>query len=277
MIALSIYYVTLNEAVRLPMSLKKACLVADEIIVVDSGSVDETGQIAKDFGARFIFHDWTSIGHQVSFAEKCCSNKWVLRLDADEVLSDGLVNEILEIKRNPDFDGYKLRIGDVFPGIQEPKRWAKHYKLIRLYNREMMQMSGRFGHDDVVFLKKGVKVRTLKNFLKHYSYIDISTTLRKVDFESDMQLKRAIYEGNFYSPWRMVGTMILNFIKYFLLGRKFLYGFWGLINTNNIGLLRFLKFAKFYEYQKLREHGYITLPVDSSGEIDTLGNRGKKD
>lgn len=256
MVSLSVYFVTQNEEKRLPLSLEKALLVADEIVVVDSGSTDQTEEISRKFGARFIHHDWVSIGHQVSFAEGCCSYDWVLRLDADEVLSDGLVDEILAVKQDPQYDGYKIRIGEVYPGIPEPKRWAKHYKLVRFYNRGKMKMSGRFGHDDVVFLEKNIKTHTLKNFVKHYSFVNISSVLAKINFETDMQLKRSIYEGKHYSPWRMVGTITLNILKYFILGRKFLYGFWGFINSVSIGLLRFLKFAKYYEYEQFQKYDY---------------------
>ena len=131
--------------------------VADEIVVVDSGSTDKTESIVREYTDKFYYNKFISIGHQVKVAEELCSNKWVLRLDADEELSDELIKEILDIKENPDCDGYFLRIGEVFPGYSKPNRWVKHYKLIRLYNREKMAMSGKHGHDDVDFICKSPK------------------------------------------------------------------------------------------------------------------------
>ncbi|MGI6253551.1 MAG: glycosyltransferase family 2 protein [Aminivibrio sp.] len=268
MILLSVYLVTLNEERRLPYALEKAALLADEIIVVDSGSIDDTEKIAKKFGAKFIHNPWKSIGHQVSFAEKCCSHKWVLRLDADEVLSDELVEEIRQIKKNPEYDGYKLRIGDVYPGRDLPLRWVKHYKLIRLYNRDAMEMSGAFGHDDVVFKIKKPRIKTLSEFVCHYSYLGLNHLYEKRLFESDMQLKRALLEKKNYSPWRMVGAMFLNFIKVFFVDRYIFYGFWGFIMALSVGHLRFLKFAKFYENNQLEKHVYLPLQDD----MVALGN-----
>ena len=259
MINLSVYFVTLNEEKRLPLALEKAAQVADEIVVVDSGSIDGTEEIARRYGARFIFNRWESIGHQVKFAEQCCSNKWVLRLDADEVLSDELIEEIRKIKIKPEYHGYKLRIGNVFPGRDVPSRWVKHYKLIRLYNREAMEMSGRFGHDDVSFKIKNQRINTLRGFVCHYSYLGLNHQVEKRLFESDMQLKRAVHEGKHYSPWRMVGTLSLNFLKVFFINRFFLYGFWGFIFASGVGHLRFLKFAKFYENEQLKLHDYYPL------------------
>ncbi|WP_367339768.1 glycosyltransferase family 2 protein [Aminivibrio sp.] len=259
MIALSVYFVTLNEERRLPLALEKASLVADEIVVVDSGSIDGTEAVARRFGAKFIVHPWESIGHQVSFAEKCCSNRWVLRLDADEVLSDELVEEIRRIKELPGCSGYRLRIGNVFPGIEVPLRWVKHYRLIRLYNRDAMEMSGRFGHDDVVFKTKNPQVKTLHGFVCHYSYLGLNHLFEKRLFESDMQRRRAKNEQKRYSPWRMVGAMSLNFLKVFFLDRYFLYGFWGFILAISVGHLRFLKFAKIFEYERLEKDSYLGL------------------
>ena len=265
MIKLSVYFVTLNEELRLPEALKKAALVADEIVVVDSGSTDKTEEIAAHHGARFIFHPWQSIGQQVSFAEKCCTHRWVLRLDADEVLSDELVKEILLLKEGPRHEGYKLRIGNVLPGVKAPLRWVKHYRLIRLYNRDAMEMSGRFGHDDVVFTVKNPRIKTLHGFVHHFSYLGLNHLFEKRLFESDMQLKRALEECTVYSPWRMVGTMTLNFLKVFFVDRYFLYGFWGFILAISVGHLRFLKFAKYYEYQQLQRYEYAGLNRGQDG------------
>ena len=58
---LSVYIVALNEELRLPKTLSAVSQVADEILVVDSGSTDKTEEIAKQYGAKFIFHKWKNI------------------------------------------------------------------------------------------------------------------------------------------------------------------------------------------------------------------------
>ncbi|PIE55040.1 MAG: glycosyl transferase [Dethiosulfovibrio peptidovorans] len=257
---LSLYTITQDEERRLPAMLQAAAPLANEIVVVDSGSRDKTQKIAESYGARFIHNDWVSIGHQVAYAERCCSHDWVLLLAADEVLSDDLREEIRLIKeQGPDCDGYKLRIGDVFPGVSRPKRWARHYQLVRLYDRKKMCMGGRFGYDDVDFIVENPSIRLLDSFVHHYSFLSQRRTVDKRNKATDDQVRRALLEGKKYSPWRMVGCMLGNFIKVFLLDRYFLYGFWGFIHAVNVGYMRFLKFSKYYEHTQLGRHDYLGL------------------
>lgn len=244
---LSCYLVVQDEEKRLEKTLAAAAQVADEIVIVDSGSTDSTEQIARRYTDRFIYNKFFTIGHQVKFAEDRCSHDWVLRLDADEVLSDELIKEIKQIKSAPDCDGYYLRIGDVMPGRERPVRAVKHYKLIRLYNRNKLTMSGKDGHDDVEALIRSPRTRILKNFVNHYSIISITQLIAKQNVGTRQLAERALRTGKHYSPFRMLGCFSLNFLKYYFLYRYCLYGWWGYILSVNNSYMRFAKFAKYYE------------------------------
>ena len=95
---LSAYVITLNEEIRLEKTLQALSKVADEIIVVDSGSIDKTEEIAKKYNCKFIFHKWVSYSDQKYFAQEQCKNDYVLMIDADEVLSDELIIEITSVR-----------------------------------------------------------------------------------------------------------------------------------------------------------------------------------
>ncbi len=245
---LSLYIITFNEERRLSKTLMAAHALADEIVVVDCGSTDRTREIAESFGARIIHNDWVSFGDQVRVAEELCTYDWVLRLDADEVISPELVEEIKQIKLAPDCDGYRLRIGEVYPGVEHPKRWVKHLKLIRLYNRTKMKMLGILDHDKVDMVVNNAKVRTLNGFVHHYSYINLTKLIEKQNRATDTLVRMVIKSGHKYSPWRMVGAATLEFLKYYLLNRHFLYGFYGYIFAVNMSYFRFAKFGKYYDY-----------------------------
>ncbi|MDR1137338.1 MAG: glycosyltransferase family 2 protein [Synergistaceae bacterium] len=254
---LSLFIITQNEEKRLPLVLESVKGLADELVVVDSGSTDGTEEIVKRYGGSFLRHEWESVGHQVKWAEEHCAYRWVLRLDADEVVPQELAVEIKNVRENGTFDAYYLRIAEMVVGRAKPIRWVKHYKLIRLYNRDAYEMAGTIGHDDVIKIKPGASAGYMKNLVYHYSYTSIHQLVEKHNLETDRLVERAVTLGKNYSPWRIAGALSLNFSKRFFLDRFFLYGFWGYMYSVDYAYLRFLKFSKFYEAKQLEEHEYL--------------------
>lgn len=252
---LSVYIITLNEELRLERTIIAANKVADEIIVVDSGSTDRTEEIAKKYGAKFIFHKWKNISSQKKYAQDLCENNLVLSLDADEVLSPNLIDEINKIKENPEYFAYKVKIKDMFPGDKKPKLFAYSYNLIRLYDRRYATMPDDLTHDRVVLLQD-IKVGQLKNVIYHYSYITLYQLWYKYNMYTEELVKTAIAQNKKYSKIRLITEMPYQFIRYYIFRRKFLNGWWGIITSVSLAYFRFLKIAKYVEYQyMLKENG----------------------
>ncbi|MBV9888705.1 MAG: glycosyltransferase family 2 protein [Acidobacteria bacterium] len=76
--------ITLNEEANLARALASLAGVADEIVVIDSGSSDRTEEIARQYGANFVVHDWINYGEQKNFAAETATNDWIFSMDADE-------------------------------------------------------------------------------------------------------------------------------------------------------------------------------------------------
>ena len=87
MINISAFIITKNEAPRVAKAINSIKDIVDEIIVVDSGSTDDTVRIAESLGAKVVFNEWPGYVKQKSFAESLCKNNWVLNIDADEELT----------------------------------------------------------------------------------------------------------------------------------------------------------------------------------------------
>src|SRR5262249_7598759 len=101
--------ITLNEERNLPRLLESLRGIADEVVVVDSGSTDRSGQIAREHGARFEYRDWTHYAEQRNHAARIASAEWILSLDADEVLGSALQSALLDWKkRAPQFEVYEV-------------------------------------------------------------------------------------------------------------------------------------------------------------------------
>lgn len=134
---LTVTIIALNEAARLGRCLASVASVADEIVVIDSGSTDGTQDLARSMGATVIFNAWAGYGPQKRFAELAASHDYILNLDADEWLTPELAGEIAALKARS-FDGYgffRMRIATVYPHQDRPRLFADDYHLIRLYDR----------------------------------------------------------------------------------------------------------------------------------------------
>ena len=249
---LSVYLITLNEENRLENTLKAAAKVADEIVVVDSGSTDKTVEIAKKYKARVFYHEWKSYCDQKSFAEKKCSSNWVLMLDADEVLSDGLIAEIKQIKKNPTADAYKIKICDMLPGDTKPRIFAKTYNQVRLYNRKKANMPDDLTHDRVVW-DENCRVEQLNGKVHHYSYVSLTQLWYKLNMYTDELVKTALEKNKKYSRLRLYTEMPRQFLIYYFKRRYCLYGTCGFWMATSYAYFRFLKIAKWFEYQALHK------------------------
>ena len=247
---ISAYLVTKNEETRLPKTLEAVSQVADEIIIVDSGSTDKTSEIAQKYGAKFIFHEWKNISSQKRFASQQCQNDWLLSLDADEVLSPELIQEIQKIKQNMTMDAYRLRIKDMYPGNKKPQHFTKQYNLIRLYNKNSGEMPDDLTHDRII-MKKDAKIGQLKEDVYHYSYLTIEHTVDKFNVYTTELVNTAMATGKTYSTFRLFVEMPYQFIRYYFFKRFFLRGTFGFILAMNYSYARFLKIAKFLERKKL--------------------------
>lgn len=243
---LSVYIVTLNEAARLPQTIKAASAVADDIVVVDSGSTDGTVEAAERLGARVIFHAWKNISSQKQFAQNQCLYDWVLSLDADEVLSPDLIAEINRIKADPVHQAYRVRIGDMFPGFKKPRRLAQKYNLVRLYDRRLSTMPDDLTHDRVR-VGKNVSVGQLKGLIHHYSYLSLHQTWVKYNLYTDELVKTALVKGKKYSRVRLVTEFPRQFFIYYIVRRQIFNGLWGLVMATTLAYFRFLKIAKYFE------------------------------
>lgn len=163
---LSVFIICKNEARIIEATLQQASKIADEIIIVDSGSTDGTLAIVRKFTDKTYHQDWLGYGAQKNHALSLCSNEWVLSLDADEVLTDELVEEIqkLDFKK----DGYKIA-RKLFLG-KKWLRWGGYYpdKQLRLFKKSLGEFSNDPVHESVSL--KTSSIKDLKNPLDHFAY-----------------------------------------------------------------------------------------------------------
>jgi len=221
---LSACLITLNEEHNLPRALASLKGIADEIIVVDSGSTDRTSLIAREHEAAFFERAWTSYSEQKNFAAACAQNDWILSMDADEELSSALQTSLLDWKKHePEFSVYEMARKTWYLGA-----WIKHSGWYpdfqrRLYRRDAAQFAGII-HES---LKFDGKAGRLNGNLLHYTVRSFAEHEEKVERYAALAAQQMYAAGE--RSWRLAmwfATPWSWFQNYFLRG-GFLDGYRG--------------------------------------------------
>lgn len=192
---ISLVVITKNEASCLAKCLQSADFVS-EIVVVDSGSTDDTVQIAERLGAKVFHQDWLGFGPQKQFAVNCAKYDWVLCLDADEYLSPRLKESLKNLftkdptdhaycfPRCNKFFGRFLRHGEGYPDLS-----------LRLFNRQYAHWSEDLVHEKIVPNDQDFQVRRLEGDLMHESGESISKYIEKQNTYTSIQAKLMWKQG----------------------------------------------------------------------------------
>ncbi len=242
---ISAVIITLNSSATLEATLKSVAW-CDEIIVVDSGSTDETKEICQKYSCKFSFHQFEGFGLQKKIATDLAKYDWILSIDSDEVLTPELQHEIKELLSQGDIpcSGYKIAQTLVFMGKIFKYGKETHQYPLRLFNRKYGNFNSSQVHEKIIVQGETSK---LKNILLHYSYRDISNYFEKFNSYSSYASEEAFKIGKKSSKLKLLVKLPLTFfIQYFVYG-NFLNGFPGLIWSINSSFYTYVKYLKIYE------------------------------
>lgn len=175
---LSVIVITKNEADRLDQCLKSIQALADEIIIYDSGSQDNTLEIAAQYTDKIFQTDWPGYGPQKQRALSSAKCDWVLSIDADEVVSPELAEEIVGVL-NQDSEEAAFRIPWAVINFGKRLDYGNSARSVkRLFRRKGAGFTQAIVHEAVV-LPPGSRVGKLKGRLIHYSIRDFEHYLMK--------------------------------------------------------------------------------------------------
>lgn len=249
MTRLSVVIITLNEEKNIEACLKSASW-ADEIVVVDSGSVDRTRDICLKYTDRFYIRPWAGYSAQRNAAHELASGEWILSLDADERVTPELAEEIrFELSNaHNETAGYNipykvfyrdkwLRYGGFFPEMH-----------LRLFRRGKGRYGRRAVHEAI---KVDGSVGTLKQFIEHFSYRSVSDFLERMERYSNLSVEEYIRIGRTTGPIRMSIRSVFNFFKMYIVRLGFMDGYEGFLMAVLYSVYIFVKYAKLREsYQE---------------------------
>lgn len=259
---LSVFIIAKNEEDRIYDSIKSVVDWVDEVIVIDSGSGDDTVNIARDAGAKTYFKEWEGYGKQKSYGESLCHHDWVLNIDADERISSNLKNEIYNLFNSKNLDlynGYRMKVVIMHHRFRPLfLRFNPHNWCLRLYNRNDATYKTNSVHDSVIFKKSSIKkVKKLNGLVYHYSFRSYAHAVEKINFYSTMQAEDIVKKGRKILSVRIIFEPFYSFIKAYIFRCYFLWGTDGIIEATIYAFARTLRLAKAIElYNKKKRDGF---------------------
>ncbi|OOS05708.1 Glycosyltransferase involved in cell wall bisynthesis [Moraxella cuniculi DSM 21768] len=243
---LSVVMIVKNEAKNLAISLPALTGLADEIVVLDSGSTDNSRQIVEKFGGKwFVNTDWQGFGRQRQIAQSYATGDWILALDADEEITDELRYSILAaIKQKPENTVYGIkRIDCIFGHEIDNRFWAikAHW---RLYPKHF-GYNDNLVHESVVL--NNAKTATLSGFVRHHTAdTPLFWLTKRLEYAKAWADDRHA-QGKKGKFSKVVLNPIWAFFKQYLLDGRFLQGRYGLIYSLLFTQYTFNKYAILYD------------------------------
>jgi glycosyltransferase involved in cell wall biosynthesis len=250
MTGLSAVIITKNEERNIGRCLESLKDVADDIVVVDSGSTDRTEDICKENNVRFHFHEWVGYKEQKNYANSLAKYPLILSVDADESLSDDLRESILRVKENPQADGYEVNRLTNYCG-----KWIHHSgwypdRKLRLFNRDKFKWGGEKIHEMVIPLEKDNQVSWLNGDLHHYSYYTISEHILQANHFTDLTAELAVEKGKHAGMIKILFSPFVKFMRDYILKLGFLDGYYGYVICRISAQATFMKYSKIRQLRK---------------------------
>jgi glycosyltransferase involved in cell wall biosynthesis len=242
--------ITLNESANIEAALQSVAW-ADEIVVVDACSTDDTVERARRFTSRVIVRDWPGYVAQKNYAASVATHDWIYSLDADERVTPELAAEIRTIlAADPPCAGYRgPRVSHYLGRWIRSTDWYPDYQL-RLYDRRRAQFAGRYVHESV---RAEGEVGRLRADLQHHPFRDVSHHLEKINKYSGLAARQMHEKGRRTGPLRMIVHADAAFLRNYILRGGFRDGTPGLIISVLNAYYVLLKFVKLWELERKPE------------------------
>lgn len=244
MAKLSVVLITFNASRKLKEVLIQASKLTNDIIVLDSGSTDNTKEICAAFEVNFQEHPWQGYGKQKNLANKNAHNDWILSIDADEVISDALIKEIQRLNLTDD-SVYDIPFRNIYCG-QEIKfgRW-RNERHVRLFNRTKVLWDENAVHEGLIIT--GLNKIKLTHPIDHYSMESKVAHIEKARRYAQMGAKKLKLKGKKATFIKLYINPLYRFVKDYFISLGFMDG--------KLGFQLALIIAKesYWKYRNLKD------------------------
>lgn len=248
---LSVIIITLNEERNIARAIDSALPIADEIIVLDSFSEDDTQSICKERGVKFIQREWEGYAKTKNLANSLAENNWIFSLDADEALDEEMRQDIMRLK-NQGFSGIygANRLTNYCGKWIKHSTWYPDWK-IRIFPKDQTKWVGEFVHEELEFTESPQEFK-LAGHLHHYSYYNYREHRARADKYSILTAKKLHASNKTVSVFRPSISYFGRFVTMYILNLGFLDGWKGFKIAQISGQSNYLKYR---ELRRLNNQG----------------------
>lgn len=244
---LSLVVITLNEERNIERCVRSVPF-ASEILIIDSGSQDQTLKIAEKLSAKVLQRAWSGYGPQKKFGTEQAQFDWVLSLDADEVLSPELAEELLQAWTDLDpRTGYEMPRKSFHLGRWiEFGGWFPDYQL-RLYNRKFSNWPDSRIHERV----QAEHVKRFRSPILHYVFRDLAHQVETNNKYSTLLAEKDIQQGKRFSIFKLIFKPWVKFLENYFWKLGFRDGLPGFLVAVSAAYSVFLRWAKIWESTRM--------------------------
>ncbi len=234
---------TLNEEFNIEDAIKSVGF-ADEIIVIDSFSNDETVHIAQKHNVRVLQREFDNFSSQKNYAINLAKHNWIYILDADERVNGALKNEILNAIQNSNncVGFYIYRTFYFFDRKINYGGWQRD-KVVRLFRKDCCKYDGKLVHE---LIEYDGKIGFLKNRIEHYSYQNYDYYSSKLDQYTSLQAEELYKKKRKVNAYHVTIKPIYRFFSHYILRFGFLDGFPGFVLANHHAYGVFTRYIKLW-------------------------------
>ncbi|MFQ5876520.1 MAG: glycosyltransferase family 2 protein [Acidobacteriota bacterium] len=261
---LTVIVPTYNEEANLQECLASVSF-ADEILVVDSYSTDDTLAIARRFGARILQHEYVYSARQKNWAIPQASHEWILLVDADERVTPDLREEILELlSAVPRHEGYWISRTNHFLGRRMRHCGWGSDRVIRLFRRDLARYRDRKVHAEIDLPGR---LPCLRHPLEHHTFRSFAQYLRKMQLYGEWGAAQMYDEGRRAGALTILIRPLVRFLKMYLVRLGFLEGAHGLVLSMLGAFSVYLKYARLWELTLRGGPGSMPPGVEAAGPL----------
>lgn len=241
--------ITFNEEKNIERCLKSLQAVADEIIVVDSFSTDNTKIICEKYQVKFVSQAWLGYAGSKNVGNQLATHPYILSIDADEAVSPDLANTIALLKRKEVKGAFEIKRLTNYCGY-----WVGHCgwypdAKVRLFPKMRAQWIGDKVHEQLQIAKE-VPVTRLTGDLFHYSFYTVQQHLDTIDKYTTLGAEELFERGKNSTPWMAVIKAIVRFIRMYVFQSGWLDGWagWAVCKNSAYGVwLKYTKLIKLHQ------------------------------